>query len=80
MNQHVDLKNNKQCSIMLVAIKVHVISRGFVVLTWMHDKRGLVWHVTLWNTQSQHCNSDNIYIDDNVMRASVWFEFFGGLF
>jgi hypothetical protein len=24
--------------------------------------------------------NDNIYDDDNVMRASVWFESFGGLF
>jgi hypothetical protein len=25
----------------------------------------------------QHCNNDD---DDIVMRASVWFEFFGGFF
>ena len=30
-------------------------------------------------TQSQHCNNDNNYNDDNVMSASVWFEFFGGV-
>ena len=28
-------------------------------------------------TQNRHCNNDNT---DNVMRASVWFEFFGGVF
>ena len=31
-------------------------------------------------TQSQHCNSDNNCNDDSVMRASMWFKFFGGLF
>ena len=30
-------------------------------------------------TQSQHCSIDNYYNDDNVMHASAWFEFFGGL-
>jgi hypothetical protein len=44
------------------------------------DKRGLVKYVTLWHTQSQRCNNDNEYNDDNVMRASLWFEYFGGLF
>ena len=28
-------------------------------------------------TQSQHCSNEN---DDNMMIASLWFEFFGGLF
>ena len=31
-------------------------------------------------TQNQHCNNDNDYNDDNVMRPSRWFELFGGLF
>ena len=31
-------------------------------------------------TQSEYCNNDNNYNDDNVLRGSVWFEFFGGLF
>ena len=31
-------------------------------------------------TQIQHCYNDYKYIDDNMMHASVWFEFFGGLF
>ena len=31
-------------------------------------------------TQSQHCNNDNIHNDDNVIRASVWCDFLGGLF
>ena len=31
-------------------------------------------------TQSQHCNINNNNNDDNVMRVSVWFEFFDGLF
>jgi hypothetical protein len=30
-------------------------------------------------TQSQRCNNDNNYNDDNVMRVSMWFEIFGGL-
>ena len=30
--------------------------------------------------QSQHCNNDNKDNDDNVMHASIWFEFCGGLF
>ena len=29
--------------------------------------------------QSQHCNYNNNDNDDNVMCASVWFEFLGGL-
>ena len=33
---------------MLVATKVHVIL-SFIVLTWMCDKRELVYDVTLWN-------------------------------
>jgi len=37
-----------------------------------------MWHYGM--TQSQHGNIDNNYTDDNVTRASVWFEFFGGLF
>ena len=36
-----------------------------------------VWHHG--TTQSQHPNNDNNYNDDNVMCASVWFEYFGGL-
>ena len=56
-------------NITLVASKVHVILRSFVVLTWMSDEEELLLHVTL-------CN----YNDDNVMRASVWFEFFDDLF
>jgi hypothetical protein len=34
-----------------------------------------MWHYGV--TQSQHCNNDNN--DDNVIRASVWFDFLGGL-
>ena len=37
---------------MFVATKVHVILGRYVVLTWMHDKRELVHHVTLWNETS----------------------------
>ena len=51
---------------------VHVILRSFVVLTWMHYKRGLVKHVSLWNTKSGYCNYDNNHNDDNVMRTSLW--------
>ena len=36
-------------NVMHVATKVHVILRRFAVLTWMHDDRELVKHVTLWN-------------------------------
>ena len=32
------------------------------------------WH------KVQHCNNDNNYNDDNMMRATVWFEFFVGVF
>ena len=28
--------------------------------------------------QSQHSNNDNTYNDDNVIRANVCFEFYGG--
>jgi hypothetical protein len=38
------------------------------MLTWMHDNR----HYE--KIQSQYC------IDDNVMCASVWDEFYAGLF
>ena len=37
-----------------------------------------MWHYRV--TQSQRCDHDNDHIDDNVMCASAWFEFFGGLF
>ncbi len=60
---------------MHVAAKVHMILRMFVVLTWMHDNRESMYHYGI--THNQHCNNDN---DDNVMRVSMWFEFFGGLF
>ena len=33
-----------------------------------------MWHYGV--TQSQHCNDFN---DDNMMRQSMWFEFFDGL-
>jgi hypothetical protein len=51
------------------------------VLTWMCDKRELVSHVTLWNdTKSTFCNNmTNNDNDDNVIHASVWFVFFGGV-
>ena len=49
-----------------------------MVFTWMGGKRVLVSYVTVWSSmQSQHCNDDNNGNDDNVMCASVWFEFFG---
>lgn len=41
--------HSKLRNIMLVVIRVHVILRSFVVLTWMRDKREVVKHVTLWN-------------------------------
>ena len=44
------------------------------MLTWMHDNTKLVYHVTLWNTQSQHYNNENSDNDDNVMCASMWFD------
>ena len=47
----------------------------FVVLTWMCDKRE---HYAI--TQSQHCSVDNTHNANNVVRASVWVAFFGGLF
>ena len=31
-------------------------------------------------TQSQHCNHDDNYSNDNVICMSLWFEFFGGYF
>ena len=37
-------------------------------------------HVTIGMTQSQHCSNDVNVNDDNVMCASVWFEFFGNIF
>ena len=37
--------HSKLLKITLVATKVHVILRSFVVLTWMRDKRGLVCDV-----------------------------------
>ena len=36
-------------NIMHVTTKVHMMLRRSAVLTWMHDNRELVWHVTLWN-------------------------------
>jgi hypothetical protein len=43
------LIHSKLCNITLVATKVHMILRNAVVLTWMCDKRELVWDVSLWN-------------------------------
>ena len=37
-----------------------------------------MWHLGI--TQTQHCIDDNKYNDDNVMCASIWFQYFGGLF
>ena len=34
---------------MQVATKVHKILRKYVVLTWKHDNKGLMQHVTSWN-------------------------------
>ena len=42
----------------------------------MRDKRKLLWNYEI--TQSQHYSHDNNHNDDNVMRASMWFDF-GGL-
>ena len=43
-------------------------------------KRELVWHVTLWSNAKSTFDSDDGNGDDvDVVRASVWFEFFGGL-
>jgi len=36
-----------------------------------------MWHYEI--IQSQNCNYGNKYNDDNMMSASLWFEFFGGL-
>ena len=33
-----------------------------------------MWHYEI--TQSQHCNDDNFYDDDNMMCVSVWFEIY----
>lgn len=43
------------CNITLVAIKVHVTWRTFTVSTWMSDKRGIVYCVTLWNNTKSTC-------------------------
>ena len=45
--------HSKLCSITPMAIKVHVVLRSFVVLSWMHDAVELVWHVTLWNNTKE---------------------------
>ena len=34
--------HSKLHDIMLVVTKVHVILKSFIVLIWMHDKKGLV--------------------------------------
>lgn len=54
--------------ILYVAIKVHMILGRYVVSTQMHDikRRDIV-------------QCDNKYNDDNVMRATVWLEFYGKL-
>jgi hypothetical protein len=46
--------HSKLRSITHVATKVHVTLQSFVVLTWVHDTRELVPHVTLWNNTK--CN------------------------
>ena len=40
--------------LMHVAIKVHVILRRYVVLTWIRDNNEIVQCVTLWINTSQH--------------------------
>ena len=37
-----------------------------------------MWHYEI--AQNQHCSNDNNHNDDNVMRASVWFECFNGFY
>ena len=46
---HLQSNDSNLSNVMHVATKVHVILRRFAVLTWMHDNRELVKHVTLWN-------------------------------
>ena len=47
-----------------------------VVLSWMHNKREIVWHVTMESHIVVNiCNNDNDYNDDEDMCASVWLNF-----
>ena len=75
------LKHSKLHNTMLVATKVHVMLRSFVVLTWMRDKRR--FNVAC-DIMEQH--KTNVAITTitttmtNTMHASAWFELFGGLF
>ena len=66
-----------------MATKVHVILKRSTLLTWMHDNKELVQYVILWSkTKSKYCHNcsiDNNDNDENVMRATVSFEWFGEL-
>jgi hypothetical protein len=46
-------------NIMPMATKVHVISRRYAMLTWMHDNRDLVQHVILWNSTMSTLHMEN---------------------
>jgi hypothetical protein len=61
---------------MHAATKVHVMLRRYVVFTWMHNNRGLVQHVTLWNNTKLAFAKLTII---TMMRANMWFELCGGL-
>lgn len=53
--------------------KCHMILRSYAVLTWMHDERGAVKHMTLCIKEYQYCNKGNNYNVDNMMCASMYF-------
>ena len=41
------------------------------MLTWMCDKKNYYSMCHYETTQSQHCNNNNNYNDDNVMRVNM---------
>jgi hypothetical protein len=82
-NWHMNIKpskiHSKLHNIIFAATKVYAIFRSFVVSTWVCDKKiSSMWHYGI--TQSQYCNTEHNYNEDNVMHVNIWFEFFGSLF
>jgi hypothetical protein len=51
------------------------------MLAWMRDKEKNQFIMQHYGTtQNQNCKINNNHSDDNVMRVSMWFKFFAGLF
>lgn len=65
-----------------VTIQVHVILGRYVVVawTWIIENHYIMYIHYGITTQSRHRINDDKDNEEDVMHASAWFEFLGGLF